>query len=98
MLKTLIATLALVGAIGTASAAVNECPQPTAELDAAVCQPHVVKTVRVSPEEMPTAMLPTLPVMYTDGPFMSAFAPDEAEDNIGLVNDPVVSHERTSQG
>ena len=59
MLKTLIATLALVGAIGTASAAVNECPQPTAELDAAVCQPHVVKTVRVSPEEMPTAMLPT---------------------------------------
>jgi len=142
MLKTLIATFALVGAVGAASAdtlvdpatgatfgtacfwrmvrpthatclarhwhrsppvvqAASVCPQPTAELDAAVCPPHVVKTVRVRPEEMPTAMLPTLPVMYTDGPFMSAYDADETvgqENNIGLVNDLVVPHERTPQG
>jgi len=39
--------------------------------------------------------------MYTDGPFMSAYDADETvgqENNIGLVNDLVVPHERTPQG
>jgi hypothetical protein len=76
MLKRLLATTALIGAL-VAPALAGEaqvCPQPTAILDAA-CNPVAVKTVTVRPEEMPTDWLPipggvyggSLPVVQTSG-------------------------------